>query len=113
MRLLRPASEDGMVAVFLAAEMTSERYGRQDQPPGTIYRQIAENLRDGHLPPPVILLGEPGPANPGCHRRTQAAHQAAAVPARAARRTAGAARPRRTPLPGATPPRGTAAAQTR
>ena len=35
----------------------------QDQPPGTIYRQIAENLRDGQLPPPLILLGEPGPAN--------------------------------------------------
>jgi hypothetical protein len=35
----------------------------QDQPPGTIYRQIAENLRDGRLPPPIILLGEPGPAN--------------------------------------------------
>ncbi len=35
----------------------------QHMPPGTIYRQIAENLRDGHLPPPVILLGEPGPAN--------------------------------------------------
>src|SRR5712692_5879996 len=29
MRLLRPASEDGMVAVFLAAEVTSERYGPQ------------------------------------------------------------------------------------
>jgi hypothetical protein len=26
-------------------------------------RQIAENLRDGQLPPPNILLGEPGPAN--------------------------------------------------
>jgi hypothetical protein len=35
----------------------------RDQPPGTIYRQIAENLRDGRLPPPIILLGEPGPAN--------------------------------------------------
>src|SRR5712691_5218363 len=159
MRLLRPASEDGMVAVFLSAEVTSERYGPQireiltrlGQPlgvverpdtsdeaastvrrqvlagyrgypsgdvftgmptdvtwhhaaltpaelatvryidygywtdfsggtrlaadgarrlgpwqqhkPGTIYRRIAENLRDGQLPPPVILLGEPGPAN--------------------------------------------------
>src|SRR6516164_4604170 len=29
MRLLRPASEDDMVAVFLAAEVTSERYGPQ------------------------------------------------------------------------------------
>jgi hypothetical protein len=159
MRLLKPASEDDMIAVFLAAEASSERYGprireiltrlgqpydvaahpdtgddaanavrrqvlagyrgypsgdvftgmpadvawhhaaltpaelatvryldypywtdfsggtrlaadgarrlgpRQDQPPGTIYRQIAENLRDGHLPPAIILLGEPGPAN--------------------------------------------------
>ncbi len=159
MRLLRPASEDDMVAVFLAAEVTSERYGPQiteiltrlgqprgiaerpdtrdkaanavrrqvlaayrhypsgdvftgmpadvtwhhaaltpaelatvryiDYPywtdfsggtrlaadgarrlgpwqqhePGTIYRQIAENLRDGQLPPPIILLGQPGPAN--------------------------------------------------
>ncbi len=33
------------------------------QPPGSIYRQIAENLRDGRLPPPIILIGEPGPAN--------------------------------------------------
>jgi hypothetical protein len=31
--------------------------------PGTIYRQIAESLRDGKLPPPIILLGELGPAN--------------------------------------------------
>jgi hypothetical protein len=31
--------------------------------PGTIYRQVAENLRDGHLPPQLIMLGEPGPAN--------------------------------------------------
>src|SRR5262249_36726821 len=29
MRLLRPASEDDMVATFLAAEVTSERYGPQ------------------------------------------------------------------------------------
>src|SRR5216684_5213978 len=159
MRLLRPASEDGMVAVFLAAEVTSERYGPQiteilarlgqprgiveqpdtrdeaanavrrqvlaayrdypagdvftgmpadvrwhramltpaelgtvqyidypywtdfsggtrlaadgarrlgpwrDQPAGTIYRQIAENARDGRLPPPIILISEPGLAN--------------------------------------------------
>jgi hypothetical protein len=158
MRLIRPASEDDMVAVFLGAEITSERYGSQildilaglgqsrdiiehpdtcdeaanavrrvlaayrrypdgdvftgmpadvswhhaaltpselasvryidypywtdfsggtrlaadgarrlgslqDQVPGTIYRQIGENLRDGRLPPPVIVLGEPGLAN--------------------------------------------------
>jgi len=35
----------------------------QDQPLGSMYRQIAENLRDGRLPPTLILLGEPGPAN--------------------------------------------------
>jgi hypothetical protein len=35
----------------------------QDQPPGSMSRQIAENLRDGRLPPTMILLGEPGPAN--------------------------------------------------
>jgi hypothetical protein len=159
MRLLRPASEDDMVATFLAAEVTSGRYGPritqilarlgqprgmvehpdtrdkaanvvrrqilaayrdyptgdvftgmpadvtwhyaaltpselatvqyidypywtdfsggtrlaadgarrlgpcQDQPPGSMYRQIAENLRDGRLPPAIILLGEPGPVN--------------------------------------------------
>jgi len=35
----------------------------QDMHPGSIYRQVAENLCDGNLPPPIILLGEPGPAN--------------------------------------------------
>jgi len=159
MRLLRPASEDDMVAIFLAAEVSSERYGPQiaeilsrlgqplsvaghpdthdaaanavrrqvlaayrsypsgdvftgmpadvtwhhaaltpDElaavryidydywtefsggtrlaadgarrlgswrhlPPGAIYRRVAENLRDGKLPPPVILLSEPSLAN--------------------------------------------------
>jgi hypothetical protein len=159
MRLLRSVSEDDMVAAFLAAEVTSERYGPQirqilarlgqphrlvtdpdtcdqaanaarrqvlaayrdyptgdvftgmpadvrwhramltpaelgtaqyidypywtdfsggtrlvadgarrlgpwgDQPAGTIYRQIAENARDGRLPPPIILVSEPGLAN--------------------------------------------------
>jgi hypothetical protein len=159
MRLLRPASEDDMVATFLAAEITSERYGPQISqilarlgqsrsiaehpdtsdaaanavrrqvlaayrdypsgdvftgmpadvrwhhaaltpaelatvryidypywtdfsggtrlaadgarglgpyqhlPPASIYRQIAENLRHGKLPPAVILLSEPGLAN--------------------------------------------------
>jgi hypothetical protein len=160
MRLLRPASEDDMVAVFLAAEVASERYGPQiaklltrlgqpfsvverpdtrdeaantvrrqvlagyrdypdgdvftgmpadvrwhyaaltptelatvcyidydywtefsggtrlaadgarrlgpwqDQPLWTIHRQIAERLRMGKLPPPIILISEPGLANP-------------------------------------------------
>jgi hypothetical protein len=35
----------------------------QDLPPRTIFRQVAENLRDGRLPPLIILLGEPGPAH--------------------------------------------------
>ncbi|HLQ53155.1 MAG TPA: hypothetical protein VK162_02655 [Streptosporangiaceae bacterium] len=35
----------------------------QQHKPGTIYRQIAENPRAGKLPPPIILLGEPGSAN--------------------------------------------------
>jgi len=34
-----------------------------DQPAGSIYRQVAENARDGRLPPPIIVIGEPGPAN--------------------------------------------------
>jgi hypothetical protein len=159
MRLLRPASEDDMVATFLAAEVSSERYGPQItqiltrlghplsvakhpdtrdeaasavrrqglaayrhypsgdvftgmppdvnwhyaaltpaelatvryidypywtdfsggtrlaadgarrlgpwqyQPPWTIHRRIAENLRAGKPPPPMILLSEPGLAN--------------------------------------------------
>src|SRR6516164_3260112 len=126
MRLLGPASEDDMVATFLAAEITSAQYGTQigqilaglgqprsaverpdtsdhaaltpaelaairyiDDPywtdfsggtrlaadgarklgpwqyqwPWTTHRRIAENLRYGKPPPPVILLGEPGPAN--------------------------------------------------
>jgi hypothetical protein len=35
----------------------------QDQPPGSGYQRIAEDLRDGRLPPAIIVLGEPGPAN--------------------------------------------------
>lgn len=35
----------------------------QDQPPGSGYRRIAEDLRDGRLPPVIIVLGEPGPAS--------------------------------------------------
>ena len=35
----------------------------RDQPAGTIYRQIAEDARDGRLPPPIILISEPGLAN--------------------------------------------------
>jgi hypothetical protein len=34
----------------LAADGTRRLGPWQDQPPGTIYRQIAENLRDGKLP---------------------------------------------------------------
>jgi hypothetical protein len=34
-----------------------------DLPAGSIYRQIAENARDGRLPPPIIVISEPGPAN--------------------------------------------------
>lgn len=33
------------------------------QPPWTTHRQIAERLRAGKLPPPLILLSEPGLAN--------------------------------------------------
>jgi hypothetical protein len=47
----------------LAADGARRLGPLRDQPPGTIYRRIAENLRDGRLPPPIILLGEPGPAN--------------------------------------------------
>jgi len=35
----------------------------QDQPAGSIYRQVAENARDGRLPPVIIVIGEPGPTN--------------------------------------------------
>lgn len=35
-----------------------------DQPPDSMYRQIAENLRDGQLPPLIIVIGEPGPESP-------------------------------------------------
>jgi hypothetical protein len=47
----------------LAADGARRLGPLRDQMPGTIYRQIAENLRDGRPPPPVILLGEPGPVN--------------------------------------------------
>lgn len=47
----------------LAADGARKLGPLQDMVPGTIYRQIAENLRDGKLPPPIILLGEQGPAN--------------------------------------------------
>src|SRR5258708_9628040 len=47
----------------LAADGARRLGPLRDQPPGTIYRRIAENLRDGRLPPPLILLGEAGPAN--------------------------------------------------
>src|SRR5215469_9530146 len=35
----------------------------QHQPLWTIHRQIAENLLAGRLPPPIILISEPGLAN--------------------------------------------------
>jgi hypothetical protein len=200
MRLLRPASEDDMVATFLAAEVASERYGPQirqilarlgqplslaeapdtrDQaanavrrqvlaayrdypagdvftgmpadvrwhhaaltpaelaavryidypywtdfsggtrlaadgarrlgpwqrmPPRTIYRQIAENLRDGKLPP-HHRARRTRPGEPGRHRRPQAAHRAAAVPAVASRRIGAAARHHRQPPEVAAPGR--------
>lgn len=47
----------------LAADGARRLGPLRDQLPGTTYRQIAENLRDGRLPPPIIVLGEPGPAN--------------------------------------------------
>lgn len=47
----------------LAADGARRLGPLQDQMPGTIYRQVAENLRDGRVPPPVILLGEPGLVN--------------------------------------------------
>jgi hypothetical protein len=47
----------------LAADGARRLGPREDLPPGDIYRQVAENLRDGFLPPPVILLSEPGLAN--------------------------------------------------
>ena len=47
----------------LAADGARRLGSCQQHKPGTIYRQIAENLRAGKLPPPIILLGEPGPAN--------------------------------------------------
>jgi len=47
----------------LAADGAARLGPWQHQPPWTIHRQIAENLRYGRLPPTVILLGEPGPAN--------------------------------------------------
>jgi len=47
----------------LAAEGARRLGPWQQLPPGAICRQVAENLRDGRLPPPVILLSEPGLAN--------------------------------------------------
>src|SRR5712691_6226409 len=35
----------------------------QHMPPWAIHRQIAENLQAGKLPPPIILISEPGLAN--------------------------------------------------
>ena len=47
----------------LAADGARRLGAWRDLHPQAIYRQVAENLRDGNLPPPIILLGEPGPAN--------------------------------------------------
>jgi hypothetical protein len=47
----------------LAADGARKLGPWQYQPPWTTHRRIAENLRYGKLPPPIILLGEPGPAN--------------------------------------------------
>src|SRR5215472_676637 len=46
----------------LAADGARRLGPLQQLHPQSIYRQIAENLRDGRLPPAIILLGEPGPA---------------------------------------------------
>jgi hypothetical protein len=47
----------------LAADGARKLGPWQYQRPWTTHRRIAENLRYGKLPPTVILLGEPGPAN--------------------------------------------------
>jgi hypothetical protein len=47
----------------LAADGARKLGPWQYQRPWTTHRRIAENLRYGKLPPPVILLGEPGLAN--------------------------------------------------
>src|SRR6266702_1202978 len=78
MRLLRPASEDDMVAVFLAAEVTSDRYGPQiaevlarlgqprgiaerpdtrDEAANTVRRQVLAAYR--HYPSGDVFTGMP------------------------------------------------------
>ena len=60
-----------MVAVFLAAEVTSERYGPQireiltglGQPLSVVERPVYERRGRQHRAAPIILLSEPGPAN--------------------------------------------------
>ena len=47
----------------LAADGARKLGPWQYQRPWTAHRRIAENLRYGKLPPPIILLGEPGLAN--------------------------------------------------
>src|SRR5712692_4020307 len=70
MRLLRPASEDDMVAIFRAAEVTSDRYGPQirgiltrlGQPRGIVeqpdtretFRHIRYDVRIGERPAAVL-----------------------------------------------------------
>src|SRR6266568_4688874 len=96
MRLLRPASEDDMVAIFLAAEVASERYGPQTRPLAA--HAARDDLpADRREPPRRETAAAPHPARrarpgqPGRHRRPQAAHRAAAVPAVVAGRTERAA----------------------
>ena len=47
----------------LAADGARKLGAWQYQRPWTAHRRIAENLRYGKLPPPIILLGQPGLAN--------------------------------------------------
>ena len=77
MRLLRPASEDDMVAVFLAAEVTSERYGPQiteilarlGQPRGIVdqpdTRDEAANVMRRQVRPPTGTT-RPVTCSPAC-----------------------------------------------
>jgi hypothetical protein len=48
----------------LAADGARKLGPWQDQPSWTMHRKIAENLKAGTLPPPIIVISEPGLANP-------------------------------------------------